>query len=139
MEIRHFRQTLAKTSPDMARRSRKRTLAFEQLETKATPSSLLLVLAPASDAVHGAFERVEQVRAGEADSPSTGDTSSHWHFQITTLDLLRFVDEQTAVKDADHGVAPHPTPEDCQHVDVMMRLTNDALRSLVIADTLAHG
>ena len=54
----------------MAKRRHSRALVFEQLETKSTPSSLLLALAPVSETAHGTLEKI---RAGDVLGALTGD------------------------------------------------------------------
>lgn len=126
---------------NMKQSKRKRTLSFEQLETKCAPSTLLLVMAPMDDAFHVAIENAS------ADSSSSSNTeivcapvdaSASWQFQFSTNDLLRFVHENTS-SSAPSTTTSAPTAEQCRGADEMMKLGDQDLRALVIADSLQHS
>jgi hypothetical protein len=118
--------------------TRKRVLAFERLETKATPSSLLLSLAPLDEPFH---VNVEQLRDA-ADAPSASwvdvDTSANWQFQFTTSDVLQFVNDNTVQRRSDTSGVATPTRDQCRHVDEMMKLNDGDARALIMADSLAQ-
>jgi hypothetical protein len=117
----------------MKNRSRKRTLAFERLETKATPAALLVALAPLDDATH---ERVEQAVPDATGAIHAVDTSSNWQFCHSVVTLLQFVDECTLPGAPDLAVCSPPTWDQCQTADEMMKLHDHELRTLVMADQL---
>ena len=123
----------------MKHSKRKRTLSFEQLESKCAPSTLLLVLAPMEDSIHVA---VEQSRADLGSAQiicAEVNTSASWQFQFSTSDLLRFVDDNTSCTASPNVAAAVPTAEQCRGADEMMKLGDQDLRALVIADTLHHS
>jgi hypothetical protein len=117
----------------MKNRSRKRTLAFERLETKATPAVLLVALAPLDDATH---ERVEPVVQDESESLGPVDTSANWQFCHSVVTLLQFVDEHTMPGARESAVCSPPTWDQCHSADEMMKLQDRDLRTLVMADRL---
>jgi len=105
-----------------------RVLAFEQLETKRSPASLLVALAPADDDLHADSESAVQQRCV--------DSSAAWHHHHSAEEILRFVERQTV-----HGSFrpwTSPTPGDCAGADQMMKLQDDDLRAIVIAESLRH-
>lgn len=121
----------------MKHRIRKRVLTFERLERKATPTSLLLVLAPMHDGAHVALE--DSLHASSAsDSLPAIDTSTNWHFSVSTAELLHFVATNSQPTRDDSVFTPYPTTEHCRCADEMMRLGDSDMRSLVIAESL-HG
>jgi hypothetical protein len=121
----------------MKNRSKHRVLAFEPLETKATPSSLLLALAPLDESCHVTVDQLRE-QAPSADSNwMTADTTANWQFTFTTRDLLKFVDDNTIPRDKDTGSIERPSAEQCQRVDEMMKLADDDARAMIVPDTTA--
>jgi hypothetical protein len=123
----------------MKQPKRKRTLSFEQFETKCAPSTLLLVMAPMEDSFHVAVE--SRANSKEEDSEivcAQVDTSANWQFQFSTSDLLRFVDDNASCTAPSATVSAAPTADQCRGADEMMKLGDQDLRALVIADSLHH-
>ncbi len=114
----------------MRNRSQKRTLAFERLETKATPAALLIAIAPLDEATH---ERVECVVQYNSESLIEVDTSTNWQFSHSVYTLLQFVDEHTLQRSRDSAVCAPPTWDQCHSADEMMKLQDRDLRALVMA------
>jgi hypothetical protein len=123
----------------MKQSKRKRTLSFEQLETICAPSTLLLVMAPMEDSFHVAVERSQSDSTSSQIVAAQIDTSANWQFQFSTSELLRFVDDHTACSTLSNAVSTAPTAEQCRGADEMMKLGDQDLRALVIADTLHHS
>lgn len=123
----------------MKNRSRKRILAFERLESKATPSSLLLVLAPMHDGAHGALEQALHDPTSSAGSFPAVDASANWQFSVSTVELLHFVETNSYHTRVDTIEVPMPSVEHCRCADEMMRLGDPDVRSMVIADSLGEN
>ena len=106
----------------MSAPKRRRILAFERIEQKASPCSLLLLVADADDGC-----LADQVqREGERDA-----TASHWQHQFSTSELLRFIETNTS--DAAHDLpAPMPTSTSSEAADEMMKLDDSDLRSMIV-------
>ncbi len=117
----------------MKNRSRKRTLSFERLETKATPAALLVALAPLDEATH---ERVETIAQDTSASLVVVDISANWQFCHSVVTLLQFVDEHTDPEARESAVCSSPTWDQCHSADEMMKLQDRDLRALVMADGL---
>ena len=118
----------------MTNRVRKRILAFERLEAKSTPTSLLLALAPLDETFH---VTVEQMRDDEVPGHQCldVDTSANWQFQISTHQLLCFVEENTSCRVEDVSPVARPSAEQCQRVDEMMKLDDVDTRVLILAES----
>lgn len=123
----------------MKRLTHKRKLAFERLEHKCAPSTLLLAIAPLDDDFHAAVEESREKDAAVELVCPTSDVSANWQFQISTSDLLRFVDRNTQSGSAENRIAVKPSAEHCHSADEMMKLGDQDLRALVIADALHAG
>jgi hypothetical protein len=123
----------------MKQTKRKRTLAFEQLETKCAPSTMLLVMAPMEDSFHASVEQSRVDSGSTAIVCAQVDTSANWQFQFSTSDLLRFVNENTSCSASSSTTTAAPSPEQCRGADEMMKLGDQDLRALVIADSLQHS
>jgi hypothetical protein len=119
----------------MTRRLKNRILTFERLDAKATPSSLLLALAPLDEPFHQAVERERENAAGDLAELAVATTGS-WHFAVSTSDLLRFVENNSSRRVADTRQVVLPTPDECRRADEMMKLGDHDTRAVIIADSL---
>ena len=124
------------------KRATKRKLAFELLENKCTPSTVLLAFAPLDDSFHSQFEQARQSVAFGNASGAFGnvsgmklDVASNWQFQISSTNLLQFVHDNTNGS-ATTASMVRPDPEQCRAADAMMKLGDHDLRALVISDSL---
>ena len=122
----------------MKQSKRKRTLSFEQLDTKCAPSTLLLVMAPLDDSFHVAIEESQSGPSHVATVSEQIDTSANWQFQFSTSDLLRFVNDNASGSEPSLSCSTVPSVEQCRGADEMMKLGDQDLRALVIADSLHH-
>jgi hypothetical protein len=115
----------------MSRQPRRRVLAFEQLELKASPSSILLLLATGGEQ----DEATSEVCASA--SATSGDSASTWRFAHDTQALLRFIDDNTV---GNHSVIETelPTETECAAADEMMKLDDTDLRTMIVLDTFGH-
>jgi hypothetical protein len=105
-----------------------RRLAFERLERKTLPSTLLLLFAPLDDDAHNGAEQ-----AGLFDETSGIRTvAAQWRFEHEASELLRFVEQHTRHTRA--GMHDRPTAGQCLAVDAMMQLKDATLRSMVASD-----
>lgn len=96
----------------MRRSYQHRPLAFEQLESKAAPSSLLLVVA-ASDSHSGVAEIVGESVA--SDALRVGN------YPYETEQMLRFIAENTTGCEYSQRPSAIPTATACEISDEMMR------------------
>ena len=103
----------------------KRKLSFEQLESKRSPTSLLLAMAPAAEESQRAFEEAA------AECLVASEAADHWRFHHDTEKLLTFVEQETRPTPEDQP-HPRPTEEACQMSDEMMKLDHPDLRCLVV-------
>jgi hypothetical protein len=118
----------------MKQSKRLRSLTFERLETKATPSSLLLALAPLDESIHVSIEQIRE--CATAGWPGM-DTSGNWQFEFLTGDVLRFVERNTRHQDRDSASIACPTAEQCERIDETMKLGDGDVRALIIADNIS--
>ncbi len=102
----------------MPGKPRRRYLAFEQLERKSAPSSLLLLLDPAEH------------------SPTTHHANAvaeHGSLSRTSAEeLLRFIVDHTGQQPVAALPSELPTVEACAVADDMLRLHDSELRSMVL-------
>ncbi|MGE3778291.1 MAG: hypothetical protein AB7F89_13970, partial [Pirellulaceae bacterium] len=96
----------------MGNRSKVRVLSFERLEVKATPTSLLLALAPQNDNFHAAAERMWEPSSTEFRLQL--DTSANWQVAVSTQELLRFVEDHSCCQDRDYLATSSPSVEQCR-------------------------
>lgn len=89
-----------------------RPLAFEQLESKAAPSSILLVVS-AGNAQSGF--------ADAAPAPVASEPLRASNYRYETEQVLRFIAENTTGCEYSHRPAALPTAADCEVSDEMMR------------------
>jgi hypothetical protein len=120
----------------MKNKTRKRPLGFERLEVKATPSTLLLALAPLDETFHVAVEQTRDLAGSAEPQWLEVDTSANWRIHFSTHELLHFVDQNTIRRGRDTCAVDAPTAEQCQQVDEMMKLGDHDTRALVISDSL---
>ena len=122
--------------------SRKRTLAFERLESKHVPAALLVALAPLDDDSH---QRLEPILHASADSsarapqtvPADPDRQSgHWQFVHSVGALLEFVDQHTNSAASEPELCAAPTWDQCRAADEMLQLRDEALRTIVMTENL---
>lgn len=104
---------------------RPRRLAFELLEPKASPSSLLLVMAPLDEPAQRLIESEHALYA----APTAA-------IQDSNAALLRFIAENTRGNSSHGSGIPLPTPEQAATADKMMQCTDSDLRSVLIAEML---
>jgi hypothetical protein len=117
----------------MKNRSRKRILAFERLETKASPASLLIAIAPLDPADH---EQVEPVVQNSRSA--LVDASTNWQYHHSVSTLLQFVEEQTRPATGEpEGAGRLPSQDACESADAMMKLDDPDLLALVRAEQFA--
>jgi hypothetical protein len=109
-------------------------LAFERLETKSTPSTLLLALAPQNDSFHVSLEGIGDNSSSDGPDWVAVDTSANWRFEFSTQQLLYFVEENTWQPRRDTNPVSVPTAAQCQRIDEMMKLDDSEIRALVIVD-----
>jgi len=107
----------------MSTPQRRRILAFERLERKASPCSLLLHVADADD---GLAEEAQSEVGRERDW-----ASSNWTHQFSTSDLLLFIEENTSEATTDRP-AQTPTSTESETADEMMKLDDTQLRSMIV-------
>lgn len=103
---------------------KRRILAFEQLERKASPSSLLLLVAESD----GAFPVEEMQREIGLEREWA---ASNWRHRISTAGLLRFIENNTSDTTHDRP-ASAPTAIESEAADQMMRLDDTELRSMIV-------
>ena len=106
-----------------------RVLAFEQLETKRSPAALLLAVAPLDDDTHAASEYEVQQR--------NVDSSGYWRQHHSSEQILHFIEQQSG----QGSFRPWATPDtsECTSADQMMKLQDDALRTILIAESLGQS
>ena len=107
----------------MKRNYRHRPLGYEQLESKAAPSSFLLV-------VPGAV--TDTGLAAVATSMVTAHSSLASHDRYETDQILRFVAENTTGGERAHRWAALPTAAHCAAADEMMSTIPAAWNSLLV-------
>ncbi len=110
--------------------NRKRRLAFELLETKASPSALLLALAPLDESDQRWLEAERAMFA----APTT-DAARPTHDANTGL--LEFIDQNTRRPSDSPPPWPAPTAAQATAADNMMTVTDSDLRSLLISELLS--
>ena len=109
--------------------TRTRRLAFELLEPKASPSALLLALAPLDETTQRA---IEFERSAYAATVSVGVTHS------ANVALLEYIDQHTQERpELGHLKVAIPTPAQAAEADKMMQATDTDLRCLLIVEMLA--
>lgn len=104
----------------------KRALGFERLESKSTPSSLMLLLTPDTAAPADEAAATTEVRA----SSTVDESNTNWHHEHSTADLLRFISANTTPADQTPS-AELPSDDECRTADEMMKLDDDELQGLV--------
>ena len=105
-----------------------RSLAFERLEAKRLPTSLLLMLAPLGDTWHADSETLLAERGV--------DTADHWCHPHSAAELIRFVEEQTPKRGNAGRPLATPSTDQCEEADRMMKLQDSNLRAAVIVESL---
>ena len=113
----------------MSSPTRRRVLAFEQLEPKASPSSILLLLATG-----GEMDDEASIPAWEAAEQSSGP----WRFAHDTQTLLRFIDAHTDVDCSEHQQPQLPTEDECAAADDMMKVDDMDLRAMIVVDVFGY-
>ena len=111
----------------MSSPQRRRVLAFERLERKASPCSLLLLVA-STDAVPEESQRevgLEKVSA-----------ASNWTHRVSTTELLTFIEANTSEATPDRP-AQTPTSTESVTADEMMKLDDTDLRSMIVFAAMA--
>ena len=112
--------SMRRRDPIMKRNDRHRPLAYEQLESKAAPSSLLL-------AVSG--EGSHPTRAAVASSSIAPQTTDDCY---ETDQILQFVAEHTTGSERAHRWAALPSAAECAAADEMMSLIPAECNSLLV-------
>ncbi len=107
---------------------RVRRLTFELLETKASPSALLLALAPLDEADQ---EQIESARALYA-APLINKVE----INPTNAALMKFIEENTRSSADVRSARPMPTAAEAAAADTMMMATDTDLRSMLITEML---
>ena len=118
----------------MTRSKTHRQLAFERLEAKSAPSSLLLLLAVESTDTSLSDEVLNghQLEARAA----IAVTSSKWEFEHSPQMLMEFIVTHTSPCPNEITSWTIPSPADCDGADEMMKLEDSELRALVLAEPL---
>lgn len=107
----------------MSAHKRRRILGFERLERKASPCSLLLLVANADEPL--ADELPCEVRRDQ-------DLAiSFWKHEISTSDLLAFIEQHTSDATRDRPVQT-PTCSQSEAADSMMQLNDADLRNMIV-------
>ncbi|MCA9162667.1 MAG: hypothetical protein KDA59_21415 [Planctomycetales bacterium] len=115
---------------------RYRRLAFERLESKAAPSSMLVLLAASFDqdvdpksvelgSGHGAIH-------GTVHTTADFVADAKWEVSHSPAKLLRFISDNTVSDRAELETYVHPTPQQCDGADAMMRLDDQELRAMIL-------
>ncbi len=89
-----------------------RPLTFEQLETKAAPSSILLVISTGN---------TEPGRDQVATASASSRSLCVGYCQYETEQILQFIADNTTSGEHSHRPAARPTPAECEASDEMMR------------------
>jgi len=105
---------------------RVRQLAFELLEPKASPSAVLLAVAPLDEPQQAIFEAQHAMYATSA--VETGSDAN--------VALLEFIERNTQGDVTEPLRLPLPTPQQAAVADHMMAATDADLRSMLIAEML---
>ena len=103
-----------------------RALAFEQLETKRSPAALLLAVASADEDTHAAVEETIPER--------NVDVSCHWRQTHSAEQLLHFVEQQAGPGSSRPWTTPRAS--ECSSADEMMKLQDDALKSILVSKSV---
>lgn len=106
----------------MKRQPRRRLLAYEQLESKTAPSSILLV-APGNS--------YDGETVVVASTIATRSSDECWQ-RFETNQILRFVAENTTGGGHAHRTATLPTEAQCAAADEMMQLNPAEWNSLLV-------
>jgi hypothetical protein len=114
----------------MKRNYRHRPLTYEQLESKASPSSILMV-------VPG--DGTDTELAAVATSSIATDSSRVSYDRYETDQILRFVAENTADREGEHRPATLPTAAQCIAADEMMTLIPAEWSSLLVLGCYEDG
>ncbi len=100
-----------------------RSLAFEELEPKAAPSSVLLVAAGST-----ADSQLAQLTT----CTFATDAAIVPSYQYETDHLLRYIEQNTDRIELSHGPVPPPTSAQCAASDEMMSLMAGSSNSLFV-------
>jgi hypothetical protein len=114
----------------MKRNYRHRLLAYEQLESKAAPSSVLMVIS--GDSVHAA-------PTASVGRPITTGSSLTNEFRCETEQILRFVAENTIGGERSNRDATLPTAGQCAAADEMMKRSPAEWDSFLVLGYFADG
>ncbi len=114
----------------MKRKFRHRLLAYEQLESKAAPSSILMV-------VSGDSAGTQSIVA--ATGPIAADSSLAGDCRYKTEQILRFVAENTTGGERVNRPATPPTAAQCEAADEMMIRSPDEWDSLMVLGYYVDG
>ena len=111
--------------------SPRRRLTFELLEPKASPSAILLALAPLDEPEQRMIESERAMYATTA--ASTASTTSN----DANVALLWFIERNTRGIEAAGSAMRLPTSEQAMAADKMMQATDTDLRSMLITEMLS--
>lgn len=114
----------------MASAKHRRILRFERLEPKASPCSLLLLLAPQAD--HQPTDEVVEVDRGLW---TTEIVASNWRYEHSSDEVLQFIHDNTS--SVDDRELQRPTSTASTTADEMMRLDDIELRTLIVGAGMA--
>lgn len=114
----------------MKRNYRHRLLGYEQLELKAGPSSVLVVVSGDSNAAETLTTFASPLEAG---SSLAGDC------RYETEQILRFVAENTNGGEQAHRSATLPTAGQCRAADEMMQRSPAEWDSLIVLGYYVDG
>ncbi|MCA9153797.1 MAG: hypothetical protein KDA38_03380 [Planctomycetales bacterium] len=115
---------------------RYRRLAFERLESKAAPSSMLVLLAASFD--QDVDPEFVELGSGHGTTHGTVHTTADfgadakWEVSHSPTQLLRFISDNTVSDRAELETYVHPTPQQCDGADAMMRLDDQELRAMIL-------
>ena len=113
--------------------ARVRRLTFEILESKASPSAVLLALAPLEELDQGVIE-IE--RALYTAHTSTAPAASISATGIVNTALLQFIEHNTRRTTEDLASPGVPAAARAALADTMMQATDADLRAMLISETL---
>ena len=116
----------------MTRPKTHRQLAFERLEAKSAPSSMLLLLAVESAETSLSDEVLKE---HQLEATATVEvTGSKWEFEHSPQMLMEFIVTHTSPCPEEIMSWATPSQADCDDADEMMKLEDSELRALVLAE-----
>jgi hypothetical protein len=116
----------------MNRSKTHRQLAFERLESKSAPSSLLLLLATQAELNCLSDEVLCDIPS--CSSATVQTIASKWQFDHSPQVLIDFISANTSQSPAELETWTPPTQADCDSADEMMKLEDEALHTLILSE-----